>query len=211
MECEYCGRPAKNLRGHVHHQIRCPKNPNRISPSYGMLGKKGANQYTYGAVMSEETKAKISKHQEINPQIWTNEQRELHSQKMKLAVENHPESYTSANRGRTKQIEYNGIKFQGNWELEFYKWAQSNGYNIVRNTKGFPYHWNGNRTYFPDFYLVCEDAYVEVKGYETDRDQSKWSQFPNKLYIIKDDEINKIRKKTFTGPLSSWMVRAIDS
>jgi len=201
MECDYCKRPAKNFRAHVHHQIRCPKNPDRTQPSYGMLGKKGANQYTYGATMTAETKNKIKQAQVINPQVWSIEQREAHKQRMKLAVENHPESYTSANRGRTKMIEFDGVKFQGNWELDFYKWAKGNGYKIVRNTKGFSYNWHGERTYFPDFYLECQGCYIEVKGYETDRDRSKWSQFPEKLLIIKEDAIIKIRKNSFTMPL----------
>ena len=44
------------------------------------------------------------------------------------------------------------------------------------------------------------DPYVEVKGYETDRDKAKWNQFPKKLLIIKKNEINAIRKGSFVRP-----------
>lgn len=37
--------------------------------------------------------------------------------------------------------------------------------------------------YTPDFYLPDLDLYIEVKGYETDKDRSKWSQFTNNLEV----------------------------
>ena len=69
--------------------------------------------------------------------------------------------------------------------------------NPERPNKGFNYTWNGNRTYFPDFYLPSLNLYVEVKGYETERDTAKWSQFPKKLFVIKAKEIKEIRKGIF--------------
>lgn len=63
--------------------------------------------------------------------------------------------------------------------------------------QGFTYTWNGERTYFPDFYIESLDLYVEVKGYETDRDRAKWLHFPKKLCIIKAAEIKKIRQGSF--------------
>ena len=113
---------------------------------------------------------------------------------MKKAVEKNPEAYTSSNRGRTKQIIYNNIKFHGSWELKFYQWCESNNVNCIRNSTGFKYNWFGERTYFPDFYLPDYDTYVEVKGYKTERDDAKWSQFPNKLLtVVKKDMINIIK------------------
>ena len=157
-----------------------------------MLGKKGANQYSYGAEMSVETKKKLST---LSRQIkWNDDQKAAHSSRMKKVVEKNPESYTSSNRGRTKQIVYNGIKFQGSWELEFYKWCEKNSVECKRNEKGFPYEWNGKRTYYPDFYLSEHDAFVEVKGYKTDRDDAKWKQFPEKLLVVDKKDIDSIRK-----------------
>ena len=62
---------------------------------------------------------------------------------------------------------------------------------------GFEYEWNGKRTYFPDFYIESMDMYVEVKGYETERDRAKWLQFKGKLRIIKEEDIKQIRKGCF--------------
>jgi len=50
-----------------------------------------------------------------------------------------------------------------------------------------------------DFYIESKNVYVEVKGYETDRDRSKWLQFPEKLCIIKEKEIKQIREGCFVG------------
>ena len=203
MYCQYCQKSTKSLKSKIQHEIRCKLNPNRIqiNPSYGMLGKKGANQYTHGAVMSESTKNKISKSTtKMNLERWADPANKLkQSESMKRAVENNPESYTSSNRGRTKQIIVDGIKFQGQWEVDFYLWAKEHGLDPKRSEEYFEYEWNGTRRYFPDFYIKSLDLYVEVKGYETDRDRAKWLQFPKKLCIIKEQQIKEIRQGCFVG------------
>jgi hypothetical protein len=118
---------------------------------------------------------------------------------MRRAVVEYPEAYNSGNRGRTRQIIIDNIKLQGQWEVDFYLWAKENGLNPQRPTEGFKYEWNGIRTYYPDFYIPGMDLYIEVKGYETDRDRAKWLQFPKKLRIIKENEILQIRKNCFRG------------
>jgi hypothetical protein len=118
---------------------------------------------------------------------------------MKKAVERNPEAYSSSNRGWTRQIIVDGIKLQGQWEVDFYLWAKDNGLNPKRPTESFTYEWNGTRSYFPDFYIESLDTYVEVKGYETDRDRAKWLTFPKKLRIIKEAEIKQIRQGCFVG------------
>lgn len=157
----------------------------------------GANQYTYGKVMSEETKRKIS--ESSKNQVWSEERKRKHSLAMKNAVAKNPESYTSSNRGRTKQIIYDGIKFQGKWELEFYLYCKNNNIIIERSNEWFEYEWKGTRKYFPDFYLTEKDLYIEVKGYETDRDRAKWSAFPKNLKVIRKEDIDAIRKGYFGG------------
>jgi hypothetical protein len=147
--------------------------------------------------MSEETREKISVTSAA--QIWTEERRNNHRAAMRRAVVEYPEAYNSGNRGRTRQIIIDNIKLQGQWEVDFYLWAKENGLNPQRPTEGFKYEWNGIRTYYPDFYIPGMDLYIEVKGYETDRDRAKWLQFPKKLRIIKENEILQIRKNCFRG------------
>ena len=199
MFCQYCNRAAKTLVSNAQHELYCRSNPNaKIKvPSFGMLGKKGSNQYIKGTAkpLSDNTREKLSA--ASKRQCWSDARRANHSVVMKRVVEQHPLSYSSANRGRTKQIEFDGVKFQGNWELEFYKWALSANLTVSRCTTGFPYIWNGIRTYFPDFYIEDIDSYIEVKGYKTDRDTAKWDQFPKKLIIVDKDAIAQMRRGTF--------------
>jgi len=169
-----------------------------------MKGKTGKdNGYTKARklgveyVISDETRKKIS--EASKKQVWSEERRKAHSTRMKKAVDNNPDAYTSSNRGRTKQIEYDGLTFHGNWELDFYKWTKTQGLVVERKTPGFKYVWNGERTYFPDFYIPSKDLYIEIKGYETERDRAKWSQFPKQLCVLKEREIKQIRNNTFNN------------
>ena len=194
IKCKYCDREF-TAKGVGTHQAYCIANPDAKVKAATRTGISGGNQYTKGAVTSAETRAKMSA--SAKKQVWSEDRRAKLSASMKRAVASNPESYSSANRGRTKQIEYNGIKFQGNWELEFYKFAIAQGFTVERVVKQFPYVWNGQRSYIPDFYIAELDTYVEVKGYETERDRQKWLQFPLKLRIIKEAEIKLIRKGQF--------------
>lgn len=163
------------------------------------------NQYTKAKetgvpyIISDETRKKLSDaSKKTNARRWSSkENREKQSISMKRAVENHPESYSSSNRGRTKQIIFDNIKFQGKWELDFYKFCKQNNIAIIRSNEWFEYEWNGTRKYFPDFYLPEYDLYVEVKGYETERDLAKWSAFPKKLKVVKKEDIKSIRENTW--------------
>ena len=172
-----------------------------------MLGKKGANQFSKAAreglplpLMTPESKAKALETRRQNGTLkHSEESKKKTSASMKLAVIRNPDAYTSSNRGRAKQIIYDGIKFIGQWEVDFYQWAKNNGLSPKRPAAGFKYMWNGERTYYPDFYIESLNLYVEVKGYETDRDRQKWLQFPEQLRIIKEAEIKQIRNGTFLG------------
>jgi len=196
LVCVYCNREVKSDRSKQQHEIRCKFNPNHIivKPSYGMSGKKGSNQHTKGTFkgISNETREKLSAG--AKNQKWNDERKAKHSEVMKKAVFDNPESYTSSNRGRTKQFEVDGIKFQGKWELEFYNYCKSNNITIERSNEWFEYEWNGTRKYFPDFYLKDKNIYIEVKGFETERDVAKWSAFPHTLRIIRKQDIVAIRK-----------------
>lgn len=153
-------------------------------------------------VMTDKTRKKLSESvSRSNLKRWSNEEnRKKHSVAMKKAVERNPDSYTSSNRGRTKQILFDGIKFQGKWELKFYIFCKTNNIYIVRSNEWFEYEWNGTRKYFPDFYLPDLQMYVEVKGYETERDKAKWQSFPNKLLVVRKEDIAKIDKNVYTLP-----------
>lgn len=196
--CPSCSREFSSKQGCSRHFSYCSKNPNR-KLVYPGTGKRGTNQW----IKAKETGIEFvydplsgKKAQETKIKNGTNkhsaETKKKISTAMKLAVLKYPESYTSSNRGRTKQIEKYGIKFQGSWELKYYEYCLVKGIEIVRCRDCFTYEWNGVRSYTPDFYHPDTDTYVEIKGYETDRDRAKWRDFPKKLIVIKAKEINEL-------------------
>ena len=86
-------------------------------------------------------------------------------------------------------------KLQGTWELKVAMFFDENNIRWNKNLIGYKYiHQNKERLYFPDFFLKEYNLYIEVKGYETDKDISKWSQFSFKLEIIKKNEIKDLKK-----------------
>ena len=195
--CRYCNRVGKSLNSNRQHEIRCKHNPQgiEVKPSYGMLGKQGRNQYSYGATCSEETRKKLSV--AGKKQTWSEERKKQHSVAMKKAVLEHPEAYSSSNRGRTKQQIIDGIVCQGQWEVDFYLWCKHNQISCERCDEWFDYEWQGSRRYNPDFYLPEQDLYIEVKGYATERDHAKWRDFPKRLTVINKQCIMSIRNNKF--------------
>jgi len=151
-------------------------------------------------LIKDETRNKLS--DASKKQKHSEETKDKISKSIRKAIERNPDAYTSSNRGRTKQIIYDGIKFQGKWELEFYQYCVQKSILIVRSNEWFEYEWNGIRKYFPDFYLPNLDAYIEVKGYETERDRAKWKYFPKKLIVIRKEHIESIRRDNFCGPIA---------
>jgi hypothetical protein len=96
--------------------------------------------------------------------------------------------------GRCKKINYKGMKLDGSFELEFVKWCERRGLSVKRNRIGFKYvRADGTEhSYFPDF-EIDNNLFIECKGYETDIDQAKWSQFPFGLIILRKKEIKMLK------------------
>jgi len=157
---------------------------------------------------TDDVRARISVKQRNNQlKIWTKEKREQHSAIMRQCVENSPSSYSSHRVcGRVKPVSVidsygNQTRCLGSWELLVSKYLTDNGIQWTNNIdEKFYYSWNGNiHRYFPDF-LTDRGYYIEVKGYERDRDKAKWSQFPKKLVVIKIDDVKGIKSGKYVFP-----------
>lgn len=112
------------------------------------------------------------------------------------------------NSGRCRSIAHlspiaGEVKLHGTWEKMFAVWLDENKIPWVRNKKSFPYYFGGkSRKYYPDFYLTEKNQYVEVKGYETDKDRAKWAQFNEPLLILK-------RKDLSSPPYNFWSCSSV--
>lgn len=200
--CEICNKKFKTQQG-LNSHIGWHNNPRNMkkenNPHYG---KKGANQYTYGKKFSELTKKKISIANK--GRIQSIEEKKMRSIAMKKAVINNPESYSSSNVcGRTKLYEYKDFKLNGKWELIIAKWLDIQNIKWTNKIKGFEYNWNNStHLYFPDFYLEDLNLFIEVKGYERERDKCKWKNMQN-LIIFRKKEIELI-EKDYNIPIAKW-------
>jgi hypothetical protein len=202
-KCRYCNKECR-LYGLKNHELYCTSNPdrkNRSGSNNPNFGKNGGNQHTRAkkegiiVFVSDETRKKMS--EASKGRRYTDEEKRKRSETMQKVVREKPESYSASNvNGRSKKIFYNNVWLDSKWEFEFAKWCDDKGINWIRNTNGFEYEWLGKRIYYPDFYLTDLDIYVEVKGYERDRDREKWKSIQN-LIIIKKADIKKIKSGKF--------------
>jgi len=94
--------------------------------------------------------------------------------------------------GRGKKGWYKGYWCDSSWELAWVIYSLDNGLKFTRNTQGFEYAFEGKqRKYYPD-YLMEDETYVEVKGYETEQWKSKLSQFSGRLLVLGENEMKPI-------------------
>jgi hypothetical protein len=85
------------------------------------------------------------------------------------------------------------VKLHGKWELNYAKYLDDNDIHWRRPKESFYYEFNNkNGRYTPDFYLINRKIYIEIKGYETDKDRAKWKWFPLELKVIKGKELKKM-------------------
>lgn len=130
---------------------------------------------------------------------FTDTQRETLRQAMRAAVLRSPASYSSNSVcGRAKMYEYNGAKFKGSWELLIAKTLDAENIKWKREVTPIPYFYEGREhLYFPDFWLPEFEAYIEVKGYATQKDFAKWESAKriSKMIIIRKKEYQEIECK----------------
>lgn len=214
MNCKYCNKECKNLNSLRQHEIRCKHNPERLSiaKNFSNKGRRGSNQHTKAKERGEkfevslETRSKLSlATKKQSEAMWTDEQREKHSIAMKKAVLENPESYSKSNvSGRVKMYEYDGKTFKGTWELEVAKSLSVSCIEYTNDVTPIPYVFEGREhLYFPDFYIPSFDLYIEVKGYERDRDLAKYSSLSN-LIVLREEDINRIKRG---DSITEWLCK----
>lgn len=210
--CEFCEKECKNENSLRNHSRLCKKNPNRQLPFNGLkqynefrklngipAWNKGLTKDTDDRVLKISTtlKKKFADGETIgtfglhgNANIMNRtDVKEKHRQSMRKVYSEIPPVVC----GRGKHGWYNNIWCDSTWELAYIIYATDHNINFVRNKTAFQYTANdGEHSYYPDFYLPDIDTYLEIKGYETDRVQIKIEQFPHKLLIYRESEMQPI-------------------
>lgn len=215
MKCEYCNiRESKFITKNGKHCCEknyqsCPlikeKNSKALTESLKIQYNSGKRvshfkkindgSFWKGRKHTESTKNKLSK--SLIGRTMNDDFKSKRSEEMKSRYLNGWES----SAGRTKKIKYKSriageVFLDGMWELKTAMYFDENHINWVRNKKRFNYvDSNGiKRTYCPDFYLIDDNLFIEVKGYETELDRLKWNQFTENLEVwyktnLKDKKI----------------------
>ena len=85
------------------------------------------------------------------------------------------------------------VYLRSSYELEYVKFLDKNNIKWKPNHQKFPYLFNNKqRYYYPDFYLIEAQEYIEIKGYKTEKDVEKWKSFPFKLKILMKSDLQEL-------------------
>lgn len=206
--CKHCSREINNVGALAAHQKQCNSNPDRVfftrSPKAG--AKKGSKPWNAG--LTGDDHPSLRKQVESYKAAYEAGEFKLggwtHSQETKDMIAAQKRAlYDSGWEpvcGRAKKYDYESpvagrIKVDGTWELMVARHLDYIGVKWERNRKRFKYIKPDGKesTYQPDFYVYDWNTFLEVKGYETQLDQCKWSQFAEPLLIWKKDIIGSLR------------------
>ena len=192
--CKHCQKECKNENSLRNHERLCKENPNRQESSFKKFKKENPSPWNKGktGVQSAWNKGKEGtfkgkKHSDETKRKMAESKNALYATGWEPKAGRCPKyDYESPIAGK--------IKVDGSWELAFCKFADKHKLNWRRNKTRFPYIKPDGKasTYQPDFYVEDWNSYVEVKGYETDLDRAKWSQFPEPLKILRKEQIGKL-------------------
>jgi len=215
--CLFCKREINNKGSLASHQKVCKLNPARVkfkrSPNAGKRkgtpawNKGKTNVEIFGEERAKEVNERISagvkRNCEETGSTWskmTDDQKSKFRLSHTQCINKRYESGWMPKAGRCKKIKFNSkiageVSLDGTWELEVAKYLDENDIEWRRNTKRFEYknEEDCKSFYTPDFYILEHDIFIEVKGYETEKDRCKWRDFPNKINIFKSKELKKIK------------------
>ena len=201
LECKFCTKQCKNDNSLRNHERLCKQNPERqYTPFQDKKKQKeialirgNKNQWSNSSfACSEETRIKLSSAAKVRNQ---NESIETKEKRKTTIARKVSEGTWHTSLAKNHHYKYNGCDLHGKWELRYATWLDQNNIKWERCKETFGYIFNGKkRRYTPDFYLEESDEYVEIKGYKTEKDEAKWSQFPSyrKLKILRKEDLESL-------------------
>lgn len=165
------------------------------------------------AKASKSLKTYCSKNPDLAGRAHTFEKEQQRRQKISASMKKNPNAGGyRVGSGRSKGAWYDSpfagrVYLDSSFEIRIAKVLDKNRVIWKRNLIKFPYI-NENkeiRGYIPDFYLEDLDVYVEIKGYQTERDLCKWRDFPYRLIVLFEKDIKDLEEGlTKIGELAEW-------
>ena len=160
-------------------------------------GHAGKNQYTKAIetgvpyILSQESRNKISEAVKTRTPEFN---KKIGEKISKTCLKKSFEGEWHTSLAKRMHYEYKGEDYHGKWEYAFAIYSDRKQLGWKRNKNRFAYEFEGKtRFYTPDF--VRDNDYIEIKGYETEKDRAKWGQFPLKLDVLKEQELRELLKE----------------
>lgn len=185
MNCKFCNKECKNDNSLRNHQRLCKSNPERQTTPFQDKEKQkeiarnrgNKNQWSDpNYVLSDETRKKLSENAKKHND---SESEETKAKRRATIAEKVKNGEWHVSLAKDHHYNYKGVYLHGKWELNYAIWLDKNQIKWQRCKESFSYEYKGKvRRYTPDFYLPGSDEYIEIKGYKTEKDNAKWSQFP---------------------------------
>ena len=207
--CQFCGEVRKSRRSLSQHQVRCAQNPKRRgivhanrftkAKELGLPKPAASNQFIKAEQLGQPkpkgtTKGMHIRHNQ-NSDSWKGKSLpEEMRKKISARVSKKVLDGTWHMQFRHQRIfRYKGYVLQSTWEYLYARFLDREGIPWERASKAFKYFYEGKeRLYHPDFYLPDKDLFIEIKGVETDQDRAKWAAFPEKLEILREEELKQL-------------------
>ena len=201
FKCSYCNKEYKRINDQHQHERWCKQNPNRqIKKSPAESEKwleamrnrrgKGANQFTkakrLGLPMPEGTmKGKSSV---MKGKHHTEESKKKLSESMRKMIQEGNRSYSFLHR---KSYLFEGNRLDSSYELTVAKELRDHDIKFEVHPQGLIYTDNDgkSRTYFPDFYLIDYNIYLDPKNDFLLSDKYKYHGLTTK------EKINRVQKE----------------
>jgi hypothetical protein len=165
--CKHCKKEFEK-KDIANHSRWCDLNPKRSQYNKDLNKARAAkknfkNQYSYGAICSDETKEKLR----------AASTGKTHTEESKQKIK---EKALASNHRRLRKgcVEYKGILLDSSWELELAKRLDELNVEWIRPD---PIPWideeGVTHNYFPDFYLPEQDLYLDPKNPQAIKVQKK--------------------------------------
>lgn len=192
--CKECKRifnqkPHQNL---IYCSKECSyKNPNILIHNEVKRGKTLENIYGDDKAASiKQSKSTALK------EFWNNltsaERETISIQRSKTAKSYGNGGYREKS-GNSKKGYFRGVYCQSTYELVWVIYNLDHAVEFIRNKTAFVYEFEGKtRKYYPDFYLIKDQKYVEIKGRMTNNDHAKLDQFPAEIILLMKSDMNEM-------------------
>lgn len=202
-ECKFCQKVCVGKRSLAAHECSCPKNENRKYKSHTIghtAWNKGLTKETSSIIKNASDKIKGTTSGFTKGSQHSIETKEKISSTMAQKNIRHPVA--------SKRVEYNGVTLDSSWELKVAKDLDSNGIAWIRpGALSYIDESNQKRHYFPDFYLVEFNVYLDPKNdYVKKRDFGKIQRVQEQndvlIYCLNKHQLSWKEIQSLIGPLA---------